>query len=137
MKILVREKRDIPSSARKLLQYKTGCRLFAFYGPVGAGKTTIIKAAGEYLGAIDIISSPTFNIINEYRTQEGGLLYHIDFYRMRSPGEINDLGIEEYLSSGSYCFIEWPELIEELLPEEVIRIKITVGENEERTLEIS
>jgi tRNA threonylcarbamoyladenosine biosynthesis protein TsaE len=102
---------------------------------MGSGKTTIIKAVCEYLGAADLVSSPTFTIVNEYRTRGGSSLYHIDFYRIRKPDEVFDFGIEEYLSDGSYCFMEWPELVESILPENMVRIRITVGENEERILD--
>lgn len=136
MRIPVKHKRDLPSAVKILLKHSGGNRLFAFYGSMGAGKTTVIKAICELLGATDIVSSPTFTIINEYRTSNGQSLYHIDFYRIKKPEEVFDIGLEEYLSAGSYCFMEWPELIEEMLPADIVRVRITVGENEERTLEI-
>jgi tRNA threonylcarbamoyladenosine biosynthesis protein TsaE len=104
---------------------------------MGAGKTTIIKAICKALGAVDIVSSPTFTLVNEYRTSKGEILYHIDFYRIKKQEEVFDFGIEEYLAGESYCFMEWPELVEELLPEETINIRISVDENEQRTLLIS
>jgi tRNA threonylcarbamoyladenosine biosynthesis protein TsaE len=102
---------------------------------MGAGKTTFIKAICETLGAADIVSSPTFTIVNEYRTSAGESLFHIDFYRIKKVEEAFDFGIEEYFSGNSYCFIEWPELAEQILPPETVRVKITVGENEERIIE--
>ena len=111
--------------------------MFAFYGSLGAGKTTIIKAICEVLGAIDIVSSPTFTLVNEYRTSKGEILYHIDFYRIKKLEEAFDVGIEEYLTGDSYCFMEWPEIIEEILPPEMVSIRITVDENELRILLIS
>jgi tRNA threonylcarbamoyladenosine biosynthesis protein TsaE len=137
MKIIIKHKKDIPSGASKLLKYSAGSRIFAFYGSMGAGKTTIIKAICKLLGATDLISSPTFAIINEYRRKSESALYHIDLYRIKKAVEMYDIGIEEYLSGGSYCFIEWPELVEDLLPEGSIRVDITVGENEQRILRIS
>jgi tRNA threonylcarbamoyladenosine biosynthesis protein TsaE len=136
MRIALKNKRYLPSAARTLLEHSGDSRLFAFYGSLGAGKTTIIKAICELLGASDPVSSPTFTIVNEYRTADGQLLYHIDFYRIKKYEEVFDLGIEEYLSAGSYCFMEWPEIIEEMLPPDTVKIRITMGKNEERLLEI-
>jgi len=135
MKIIIRNKQELPDAAKKLLDYTGKNRLLAFYGEMGAGKTTIIKAICKSLGATDSVTSPTFTLINEYRTTDGNLLYHIDFYRIKKPDEVFDFGIEEYFSSGSYCFMEWPELIEELLPAETVKIRITVGYDDERILE--
>ena len=104
---------------------------------MGAGKTTIIKAICEALGAVDIISSPTFTLINEYKTSRGETLYHIDFYRIKKQEEVFDFGVEEYLSGDSYCFMEWPELVEEILPPGTVRVRITVDDDEQRTLLIS
>jgi tRNA threonylcarbamoyladenosine biosynthesis protein TsaE len=135
MKILIKHKRDLPAAAGKLLSHTGGNRIFAFYGVMGAGKTTLIKALCKSLGAVDIVSSPTFTLVNEYRTSGGELLYHIDFYRIKKTEEAFDFGIEEYFSGNSYCFMEWPELVERILPEETIRVRITLGENEERIIE--
>ena len=99
-------------------------RIFAFYGKMGAGKTTFIKALCQTLGSKDNITSPTFAIINEYDTPDSGQIYHFDFYRIKNIEEAMDIGIDDYLNSGDYCFIEWPEKIEELLPEELIEINI-------------
>lgn len=137
MKILIKDKKHLPAAARKILEYTSGHKLLAFYGSMGAGKTTIIKEICKVLGAEDIVSSPTFTLVNEYRTNKGEILYHIDFYRIKKKEEVFDFGIEEYFSSGSYCFMEWPELIGEILPEESVRIKITVDNKEQRILEIS
>jgi tRNA threonylcarbamoyladenosine biosynthesis protein TsaE len=104
---------------------------------MGAGKTTIIKAICENLGAVDIVSSPTFTLVNEYRTSNGETLFHIDFYRIKKQEEVYDFGIEEYLTGDSYCFMEWPELIEELLPPETLIIRISVDNNEQRILSLS
>jgi tRNA threonylcarbamoyladenosine biosynthesis protein TsaE len=104
---------------------------------MGAGKTTIIKAICEALGAIDIISSPTFTLVNEYKTSDGKSIYHIDFYRIKKQEEVYDFGIEEYLTGESYCFMEWPELIEELLPPATVIVRISVDNQEQRILSIS
>jgi len=136
MRILINDKKHLPAAARKLLDQTGEKKILAFYGSMGAGKTTIIKAVCKVLGAADLVSSPTFTLVNEYRTRTGESLYHIDFYRINKKEEVFDFGIEEYLSSGSYCFMEWPELVEDILPPETVRIKITVGGNEERMLDI-
>jgi tRNA threonylcarbamoyladenosine biosynthesis protein TsaE len=137
MIIQIRDKRYLPHAARELLKYAGDKKIFAFYGAMGAGKTTIIKSVCSRLGAVDIVSSPTFTLVNEYRTSEGNSLYHIDFYRIRKQEEVFDFGIEEYLTGENYCFMEWPELIEEILPPGILRVRITVGENEERTLSVT
>ena len=137
MKIIIKDKRHLPVAARQLLKYSGEKKIFAFYGLMGAGKTTIIKAVCESLGAIDIISSPTFTLVNEYKTSEGDSLFHIDFYRIKKLDEVYDFGIEEYLTGDSYCFMEWPELIEELLPPETVIVRISVDNNEQRTLSIT
>ena len=137
MEIIIKDKKHLHSAAKELLKHFGENRIFAFYGSMGAGKTTIIKAICELLGAIDIISSPTFTLVNEYRTSAGDALFHIDFYRIKKQEEVFDFGIEEYLTGESYCFMEWPELIEEILPSETIRVKITVDDHEQRILAIS
>ncbi len=137
MKILIKDKRHLSSAVKKLLRHTGENKIFAFYGSMGAGKTTIIKAICQVMGAIDIISSPTFTLVNEYRTSKGEILYHIDFYRIKKQEEVFDFGIEEYLAGDSYCFMEWPELIEEILPAGTVKIRITVDKDEQRTLSIS
>jgi len=115
----------LPVIARRLLAANPGKRIFAFYGGLGAGKTTFIKAVCRELGATDEALSPTFALINEYRTSAGEPLYHFDFYRINKLEEVYDIGYEEYFYSGHYCFIEWPELIEELLPVESVKVAIS------------
>jgi tRNA threonylcarbamoyladenosine biosynthesis protein TsaE len=137
MEILIKDKRHLHAAAKELLEQSRDSRIFAFYGSMGAGKTTIIKAICETLGAIDIISSPTFTLVNEYKTSSGESLFHIDFYRIKKQEEVYDFGIEEYLTGDSYCFMEWPELIEEILPGETVKVKISVDENEQRILSLS
>ena len=137
MTIEIKDKKHLRSAARKLLKHSGDNRIFAFYGSMGAGKTTIIKAVCIELGAVDIVSSPTFTLVNEYKTSTGESLYHIDFYRIKKQEEVFDFGIEEYLTGESYCFMEWPELVEEILPTDLIKVRITVGEHEERTLTIT
>ncbi len=124
-------------AAKKLLKYFGESRIFAFFGSMGSGKTTFIKTICGVLGSTDIISSPTFTLVNEYRTGSGEPIYHIDFYRIKKQEEVFDFGVEEYLTGDFYCFIEWPELVEDLLPSGTVRIRIAVGDNEQRTLTVS
>jgi tRNA threonylcarbamoyladenosine biosynthesis protein TsaE len=137
MLISIKDKRHLNKAAKTFLKATEGNKIFAFYGTMGAGKTTFIKSVCEILGSVDIISSPTFTLINEYRTEKGESLYHIDFYRIKKQEEVFDFGIEEYFASGSYCFMEWPELIEEILPPETVKVRISANSDESRTIEIS
>lgn len=116
-------------AAEQLLTSWPARRVFAFYGKMGAGKTTFIKAISSVLGAEDVVQSPSFSIVNEYKTSTGDPIFHFDFYRIRKIAEVYDIGYEEYIYSGAYCLIEWPELIEELLPADVVRVKIS-GEDQ-------
>lgn len=113
--------RDIAAS---LLKRHSGKRIFAFSGEMGSGKTTFIKSICECLNVKDISNSPSFGIINEYRTINDEAVFHFDFYRIKSASEFFDLGCEEYFYSGDYCFIEWPEKIEDLLPEDIVVVQI-------------
>ena len=99
-------------------------KVFAFYGKMGAGKTTFIKAVCEELGVEDVINSPTFAIVNEYVDGQGEPVYHFDFYRIKNLQEVMDLGYEDYVYSGHVCFMEWPELIENLLPDDAVKVTI-------------
>ncbi|TAL62912.1 MAG: tRNA (adenosine(37)-N6)-threonylcarbamoyltransferase complex ATPase subunit type 1 TsaE [Bacteroidetes bacterium] len=137
MEILIKDKKHLAAAAKKLLKYCGDYKIFAFYGSMGTGKTTIIKAICEVLGVVDIISSPTFTLVNEYRISKGDPIYHIDFYRIKKQEEVFDFGIEEYLTSDSYCFMEWPEIVEEMLPPGTVRVRITVDDKEQRFLQIS
>lgn len=110
-------------------------RVFAFYGKMGAGKTTFIKAVCEQLGVEDVITSPTFAIVNEYTSETSGdTIYHFDFYRIKKIEEVYDMGYEEYFYGGGLCFIEWPELIEDLLPEDAVKVNICENEDGSRTV---
>lgn len=112
--------------------------VFAFYGKMGAGKTTFVKAICEELGVEDTITSPTFAIVNEYRSDLAGeLIYHFDFYRIKKLDEVYDMGYEDYFYSGAICFIEWPELIEELLPDNTVKVSIEELPNGEREVTLS
>jgi tRNA threonylcarbamoyladenosine biosynthesis protein TsaE len=120
--------------AKKLMAQFPEERVFAFYGKMGAGKTTFIQSVCRALGSGDTVTSPTFALINEYNTPNAGSIFHFDFYRIKNLEEVFDLGYEDYLYSGSYCLIEWPELIEALLPENIVRITIEADNDGIRTI---
>lgn len=128
MEIKINSLDTIQDAAKSFVQNMGDNTVFAFYGKMGAGKTTFIKAVCECLGVEDVINSPTFAIVNEYRSASGELIYHFDFYRIKKLEEVYDMGYEDYFYSGALCFIEWPELIEELLPEDAVRVTITENE---------
>ena len=125
----------LQETARLLLNNFPNDRIFAFYGAMGAGKTTFIKAICHELGSNDYVTSPTFALINEYSTSEGSVIYHFDFYRIKKLEEAFDLGYEDYIYSGNYCFIEWPEMIEQLLPEGIVEVRIKEGDKGVRLVE--
>lgn len=111
--------------------------VFAFHGDMGAGKTTFIKAICENLGVSDTINSPTFAIVNEYRSDSGELIYHFDFYRINKIEEVFDFGYEDYFYSGSLCFIEWPEKVDTLLPKDTVNVYVKVQEDGSREVSLS
>ncbi len=111
---------QLQEAARTLLDSHPGSRIFALYGPMGVGKTTMIKALCLQLGVSDLVSSPSFPIVNHYVSDKGDPVYHFDFYRISKQEEVYDLGYEDYFYSGNYCFIEWPEKVEALLPANVV-----------------
>ena len=125
----------LQKTARLLLNHFPEERVFAFYGSMGAGKTTFIKAICHELGSSDYVTSPTFALINEYTTANGSVIYHFDFYRIKKLEEAFDLGYEDYIYSGNYCFVEWPEMIDQLLPEGIVKVRIKEGDNGIRLVE--
>ena len=128
---------SIREAAKTFIAAMDDRTVFAFHGPMGAGKTTFIKAICEELGVEDVINSPTFAIINEYRSETTGeLIYHFDLYRINKLSEAEEIGTEDYFYSGAPCFIEWPEKIEELLPGDVVDVTISENEDGSRTVEI-
>ena len=128
---------DLDRAARQLLTEAGTRRVWLFFGEMGAGKTTFIKAICQALRVVSVVQSPTFGLVNEYATETGESVYHFDCYRLRNEAEATDIGIEEYFDSGAYCFVEWPEKIPSLWPNDALRVSMTVGENEERILVVS
>ena len=134
MEIKIDNLEHIHAAARDFIAAMGEGTVFAFYGHMGAGKTTFIKAVCECLGVEDVINSPTFAIVNEYRAESGELIYHFDFYRIKKLEEVYDMGYEDYFYSGALCFIEWPELVEELLPEDAVKVYIEENADGTRTI---
>lgn len=126
---------DLPPVARQILESFSDQTVFVFYGKMGAGKTTLIKALCEALGVMDATSSPTYSVVNQYLTESGVTVYHFDFYRLEDEEEVYDIGYEEYIYSGDTCFIEWPERIENLLPPNYVSITIS-EHNTERIIKV-
>lgn len=135
MEITIKSLDTIHEAAKEFVKEMGEGKVFAFYGKMGAGKTTFIKALCEVLGVEDVITSPTFAIINEYTDGKGDPIYHVDFYRIKKLEEVYDMGYEDYFYSGNLCLLEWPELIEDILPENVI--KVTIEEQPDGTRKLS
>lgn len=129
MNIRIESPEKIDDAAVEFIKAMGDNTVFAFHGEMGAGKTTFIKAICENLGVEDTINSPTFAIVNEYRSDSGELIYHFDFYRINKIEEVFDFGYEDYFYSGSLCFIEWPEKIENLLPHDTVNVYIKIEED--------
>ena len=139
MEIMIQDIEHIREAAREFIEHIGERRVFAFYGKMGAGKTTFVKAICEELGVDDVITSPTFAIINEYTPSSlllppSSKIFHFDFYRIKKLEEVYDMGYEDYFYSGALCFIEWPELIEEILPDDAVRVSITEQEDGSRVV---
>ncbi len=127
--------KEISEIAKKIIE-TVNCKILLFHGKMGAGKTTLIKELVKQLGVDEIASSPTFSLVNEYQTNTGQTIYHFDFYRINSEEEAYDIGVEEYFYSNNWCFIEWGEKVENLLPLDIININIGILSENQRTIEI-
>lgn len=133
--IVIKDLAQIDAAAGSFLKETAGHSLIAFYAPMGAGKTTFTTAICRCLGVRgDAVSSPTFAIVNEYRTTAGDAVYHFDFYRITKAAEALDIGLYDYLDSGCLCLMEWPENIEDILPEETLKVTISVADDQSRTI---
>lgn len=135
-KITIDTLADLPKVARKVLEALEGRSVVALFGPMGAGKTTLISALMQCLGSQDTVTSPTFALVNQYSTALSEPVYHFDFYRINRISEAFDMGYEEYFYSGNLCLVEWPERVEELLPEDVMVVRIDVVDEDTRTFAI-
>ena len=134
-RIIIKDLAQIDAAAETFLKETAGRSLIAFYAPMGAGKTTFTTAICRCLGVRgDAVSSPTFAIVNEYRTAEGESVYHFDFYRITKAAEAFDIGLYDYLDSGCLCLMEWPENIEDILPEETLKVTISVADDQSRII---
>ncbi|MBP3383715.1 MAG: tRNA (adenosine(37)-N6)-threonylcarbamoyltransferase complex ATPase subunit type 1 TsaE [Tidjanibacter sp.] len=127
---------DLPDAAEEILGALDGRNVVALYGPMGAGKTTLVREICAQLGSEDTVTSPTFALINRYDTAEGNAIFHFDFYRIERPEEAFDMGYEEYFYSDGLCLVEWPEKVEELLPDDVMKVTITPTSNTRRVITI-
>ncbi len=134
MEIEVTKLADLQEAAIQLLEFAEEETIFLFEGEMGAGKTTFIKAICEALAVKDVVSSPTFSIVNEYQGKHGRRIFHFDFYRIEDPQEAYDLGYEEYFYSGDVCLVEWPERIRDLLPTAYVQVSITATAPDTRLL---
>lgn len=132
--VIIRDTADLDRAATEFLEKIGDNTLVAFFAPMGAGKTTFTTAICKALGVTDPVGSPTFAIVNEYLRADGDYMYHFDFYRINRLSEAIDIGLDDYLYSGCLCIMEWPENIEELLPEDTLRVTITVNPDLSRTL---
>ena len=137
MNIKIESLDKIDEAALEFIRAMGDNTVFAFHGDMGAGKTTFIKAICENLGVSDTINSPTFAIVNEYRSDSGQLIYHFDFYRINKIEEVFDFGYEDYFYSGSLCFIEWPEKVDTLLPKDTVNVYVKVQEDGSREVSLS
>ena len=136
MKISIKSLDSIHEAAREFIKNMGTGHVFVFYGKMGAGKTTFIKAVCEELGVDDVITSPTFAIVNDYTSsKDDSHIFHFDFYRIKKLEEVYDMGYEDYFYSGSLCFIEWPELIEDILPGDAVKVTVTQNEDGGRVVE--
>ena len=136
MRIEIPSVDKIQEAARQFVCQMGDAKVFAFYGKMGAGKTTFIKAICQELGVEDVITSPTFALVNEYTAGDGSPIFHFDFYRIKKLEEVYDMGYEDYFYSGALCLMEWPELVEELLPQDAVAVTIHVNADGSRSIDV-
>lgn len=136
MKFIAKNIADLDQICEKLIE-QFHHKVILFYGEMGNGKTTLIKQLCKKLGVTEPTSSPTFSIVNEYKTNDNKTIYHFDFYRIKDETEVLDFGYEEYLYSNNFCFIEWPEKIPNMLPEDVVKVYITLDKDNHRVIKVN
>lgn len=137
MRLIVNSKKELDGVAQEIINFADGQTIWLFEGEMGAGKTTLIKAIALAFGVEDMVQSPTFSIINEYRNPEDDIFYHFDFYRIKNENEALDVGANEYFDSGDLCFIEWPQKVSSLIPDTYLSIKIEVTSETSRVLNLT
>jgi tRNA threonylcarbamoyladenosine biosynthesis protein TsaE len=137
VQLIVDSEKALDKVALEIIKYSDQDRIWIFYGEMGSGKTTLIKAIAHQLNVDDNVHSPSFSIVNEYRNLNDDVFYHFDFYRIENETEAMDIGIEEYLDSGDLCFIEWPQKIPSLLPDKFLKIEISITSNTSREINLS
>lgn len=136
MRIEIPSVDKIQEAVRQFVCQMGDAKVFAFYGKMGAGKTTFIKAICQELGVEDVITSPTFALVNEYTAGDGSPIFHFDFYRVKKLEEVYDMGYEDYFYSGALCLMEWPELVEELLPQDAVAVTIHANADGSRSIDV-
>lgn len=137
MRLIVESEKELNKAANELINFSKDQPIWIFYGEMGSGKTTLIKAITEQYDVEDNVHSPTFNIVNEYRNLEDDIFYHFDFYRIKNESEAMDIGVDEYFDSGELCFVEWPEKIPSLLPDQYLKVEIEIISNTARKINVS
>lgn len=136
MQLKVDSKEGLENAAHAIIDFARDKNIWLFYGEMGSGKTTLIKAISKAFGVEDMVQSPTFSIVNEYRNPDNDIFYHFDFYRIKNENEALDVGIDEYFESGDLCFIEWPEKVSNLIPDSYLSIKIEMITETSRVLNL-
>jgi tRNA threonylcarbamoyladenosine biosynthesis protein TsaE len=137
VQLIVKSKTELDSAARKIIKFAEGQTIWLFEGEMGSGKTTLIKAIARVLGVEDMVQSPSFGIVNEYRNPQDDIFYHFDFYRIKDETEALDLGANEYFDSGDLCFIEWPQKISSLIPDSYLSVEIEITSETSRVLNLT
>jgi tRNA threonylcarbamoyladenosine biosynthesis protein TsaE len=137
VRLSVASEEELEKAARRIIDFAGEKKIWLFYGDMGSGKTTLIKAISKVYGIEDMVQSPTFSIVNEYRNTDDIIFYHFDFYRIKNETEALDVGVDEYFESQAYCFIEWPEKIPNLIPDDYLSIKIGINTETSRVINLN
>jgi len=137
VRLVVGSEKELDQAAEEIINFAEGRKIWLFYGDMGSGKTTLIKAISKVFGVEDMVQSPTFSIVNEYRNLDDDIYYHFDFYRIKNETEALDVGVDEYFYSGKLCFVEWPQKISNLIPEQYLSINIDVQSETSRVINLN
>jgi len=136
VQITVGSEKELDKAAHEIIDFASQKTIWLFYGDMGAGKTTLIKAIAQVFGVEDMVQSPTFSIVNEYRNLQDKTIYHFDFYRIKNETEALDVGVDEYFDSGDYCFVEWPQKVSSLIPEQHLKVDINIVSETSREINL-